>query len=274
MSRLGLFCFLALLVVAQAAYQPVAPQRGSYTWELIIEEPDSDVFIGGKTIYDFVSGYVRMESWNTPDATPGIDGITIWDLRESTPIVTTIDANAQCWVEKLSDDVRAPAPEDFSAYKFKGFKYHNRALAEEWIEPYGGYLFVDVFNRDIVGQGNATPDEDGTTTVYNVHDWSDETPDGTLFLLPNTLQCKMINNTAAYNHAYNKQALGVDLKCAACKTAIGIILGRVGCGAAGAAVCAPFPPAIPFCSLLAQAACKAGGKLGAATACKLIKLCN
>lgn len=37
-------------------------------------------------MYDYVAGYVRMESWNTPEANPGINGVTIWDLREQTPV--------------------------------------------------------------------------------------------------------------------------------------------------------------------------------------------
>jgi len=68
-------------------------------------------------------------------------------------------------------------------------------------------------------------------------------------------------------------ALPDPLKCTACKAGIGVVLGRI-CGVAGAAACAEFPPAVPFCSLLAAAACKAGGKrFGISEACSLIRLC-
>lgn len=161
-----------------------------------------------------------MESWNTPDPSPGINGITLWDLRESLPIVSTIDQNvrptspisrfpvrlininlilcplqlillqAQCWVEKLNDNVLAPQPEDYSQYTFSKFQYWNRALAEEWIDGFGGYLYVDMFSRDVVGMGNESTADGAVPMYYNIYGWSDSAPDGTLFLLPNTLQCK------------------------------------------------------------------------------------
>jgi len=62
------------------------------------------------------------------------------------------------------------------------------------------------------------------------------------------------------------------IKCGACKLGIGAILGRL-CGGGGAAVCSAFPPAVPFCAILAQAACKGGASLGKDQACKIIKMC-
>jgi len=63
------------------------------------------------------------------------------------------------------------------------------------------------------------------------------------------------------------------VKCGACKLGIGALLGKLCSGGSGA-VCSAFPPAIPFCSVLIQAGCKAGAnKLNKDTACKLIKMC-
>jgi len=62
------------------------------------------------------------------------------------------------------------------------------------------------------------------------------------------------------------------VKCGACKLGVGAIVGKL-CGSAGVAACAAFPPAIPFCGLLAQAACKTGGTISKDTACKVIHMC-
>jgi len=268
---------VALLGISLAAYKPVAPQRGSYTWNLVLEKGNQDTYVAGRLIYDFVAGYVRMESWNTPEPNPGINGISIWDLRETQPIVQTIDQNAQCFVQKLNDNLFAPMPDDYSSYSFQQFKYFNRALAEMWTEPGGGYLYVDIFTRDIVGMGNSTASEDGTVSFYNIFDWSDKTPDGTSFLLPNTLGCKAINASDAEaivpDHAVKPHGIGSFIKCNACQIGIGLVLGRL-CGVGGAAVCAPFPPAVPFCALLAQGACSLGAKkLDKTSACRIIKMC-
>jgi len=62
------------------------------------------------------------------------------------------------------------------------------------------------------------------------------------------------------------------IKCTACKLGVGAIVGKLGCSGGGG-LCAAFPPAIPFCAVLSQAACKAGTKLGKDTACKIIHMC-
>jgi hypothetical protein len=266
----------------RAVYPPLAPLQGSYTWEIVIsDQSGQDSYTGGRTLYDFVSGYVRMESWDEPDPTPGINGVTLWDMRETQPIVFTIDSNANCWVEKLDSNVSAPVPPDWSAYSLSQVTYFNRALAEEWTDGYGGLVYVDVFSRDVVGMGNSTLDDDGQSLFYNIQSWTDDRPDGTEFLLPNTIPCKPIGALPDYKPVAEtyKQAKKVhpagalfSFKCTGCKLAIGIIIGRL-CGTLGAAACAPFPPAIPFCAVLAGIACKKGADLGKTKACQIIHLC-
>jgi len=82
----------------------------------------------------------------------------------------------------------------------------------------------------------------------------------------------MLPEGASHSGVHPLGGLLGGLKCGACKLGIGVILGRL-CGAGGAAVCAAFPPAIPFCAILSQAACKSGGKLGSDQGCKIIKMC-
>jgi hypothetical protein len=264
-----------LLAVVLAAYPPIAPLQGSYTWELVISDSTGPIdYTGGRTLYDYVSGYVRLESWNTPDANPGINGVTIWDMREQQPIVTTIDDQAACYVQKLNDNNTAPMPPSWAGWSVLKVTYFNRALAEEWTDGYGGVVYVDVFSRDVVGMGNYSTVDDGTSLFYNIQSWSDTKPDGTLFLLPNTIQCKALPYSASIEVPKVSTNLPMfSLKCTACKLGIGLILGRL-CSGAGAAVCAPFPPAIPFCAVLVGIACKAGaGKLSKDKACSIIKLC-
>jgi len=195
----------------------------------------------------------------------------------------TIDQTATCWVEKLDDNVTAPSPPDWSQFQLNEVTYFNRALAEEWTDGFGGYVYVDVFSRDVVGMGNSSTDDDGETIFYNINDWTDNRPDGTEFLLPNTIPCKMIADLPEYkkfdvaavkqNHQGVRPAFGLpNFKCIGCKLAIGIVLGRL-CTGIGAAACAAFPPAIPFCAVLAGLACKKGISLGKDKACKIIHLC-
>lgn len=273
-----------LLAVVLAAYPPVAPLQGTYTWEVVISDKNGPVtYTGGRTIYDYVSGYVRMESWDTPDAEPGINGITIWDLREVTPVVWTIDENTNCYVQKLNANNTAPPPLDWTGFSLSKVTYFNRALAEEWTDGFGGVVYVDVFSRDVVGMGNFSTVEDGESIFYNIQSWSDKKPDGTNFLLPDTLKCQAIatgSESDSVSDSMNgikifgkKIKLGINIKCTACKAAIGVVIGRL-CNGLGAAACAPFPPSIPFCAVLASLACKAGGrKLPKDKACKVIKLC-
>ena len=263
-----------LLASCLAIYQPVYPMQGSYTWEIVISDNSGPIsYTGGRTLYDYVSGYVRMESWDTPDANPGINGVTLWDMREVQPIVTTIDTNANCWVEKLDSNVTAPMPPDWTAFSFSQLKYFNRALAELWTDGFGGVLYVDVFSRDVVGMGNTSTAGDGDSIFYNIQSWSDRKPDGTEFLLPNTVSCKPINAVAEYKPVkVQPHGLGGIIKCNACKLGIGLILGKL-CSGAGAAACAAFPPAIPFCAVLAGIACKQGANISKDKACQIIKMC-
>jgi hypothetical protein len=260
------FVLLALCGVTLAMYPPVAPMQGTYTWELTDNQGND--YSGGRTIYDYVSGYVRMESWNTPDANPGINGVTIWDMRESQPVVWTIDQNVNCFSEVLDSNVQAPTAPDFSSFSFSKITYFNRALAEMWSDGFGGVVYVDVFSRDIVGMGNVSTSEDGDL-FWNILSWTDKKPDGTEFLLPNTIACKAINST---KRSVDEASEASGLGCILCKTGVKLVLGRI-CSGGGAGACSAFPPAIPFCSMLANAACKNGGKLSAAAACKIIKKC-
>jgi len=265
-----------------AIYQPVSPVQGTYTWELIVnDERGPDTYTAGRTTYDFVSGYVRIDSYNSTSSNPGINGVTIWDLRESTPHVYTVDANAQCWVEKLDSNVTAPTVPDWSAFKFARLTYFNKALVEQWIDVNDVVLYVDVFNRDVVGTGILTPDEDGETIFYSIDEWTDEKPDGTNFLLPTTIPCRQVNALQEYKpfapmldraRKVHQNGALFNLKCTACKIGINLVLGRL-CTGLGAAACAPFPPAIPFCGILASLACKKGAKIGTQKACQIIKLC-
>jgi len=281
--------FVALLLVANcllasvlAIYPPYAPLQGSYTWEIVISDSQGpESYTGGRTLYDFVSGYVRLESWNTPDTNPGINGVTLWDMRELQPVVFTIDSTATCWAEKLDNNVTAPTPLDFTGFSFSSVTYFNRALAEEWSDGYGGVVYVDVFSRNIVGMGNnSLNNDDGTSIFYNIQSWSDKKPDGTEFLLPNTIPCKSLSSLPEYGSAVVhpsrfpvKERFGFpNFKCIGCKLAIGLVIGRL-CSVGGAAACAVFPPAIPFCSVLAGIACKKVGSLGKDKACSIIHLC-
>jgi hypothetical protein len=260
-----------LLSVVLAAYPPRSPLQGSYTWQVVISGKSGPIAeTGGRTLYDYISGYVRMESWNSTDPTPGINGVTIWDLRETTPVVWTIDSQASCVVQKLNDNNTAPMPPDWTGFTLQQVTYFNRALSEEWTDGYGGVVYVDVFSRDIVGMGNYSTSDDGTTLFYNIQSWSDAKPDGTAFLLPNTIQCKPIASIEADVSESKVQPHGalINLGCTACQAAIGIVLSRI-CGGAGAAACAPFPPAVPFCSVLAGAGCG----MGKHKACQIIKKC-
>jgi len=262
--------------VVLAVYPPRAPVQGSYTWQVVISDDSGPIaYTGGRTLYDYVSGYVRMESWNTTDPNPGLNGVTIWDLRETTPVVWTIDQNANCVVQKLNDNVTAPMPPDWSSYTMTKVTYFNRALAEEWNDGYGGVVYVDVFSRDVVGMGNYSTSDDGTSLFYNVQSWSDKKPDGTEFLLPNTIPCKpmaAIGSEGASMSKVEPHSALFSVKCTGCKLGIGIVIGRL-CSGVGAAACAPFPPSIPFCAVLASVACKGAGNLSKDKACKIIKMC-
>jgi len=259
-----------------AGYPPRAPLAGSYTFEINYNGGTGSEYVGGKVYYDFVSGYYRLDTYSSKDPTPGIDGVSIWDFRENPPVVTTIDDKVQCYTQKL-DPALSPQPWDFSNYNFIGFKWMNRALAEQWAESGGGVVYSDVFSRDIVGQGNVS-----SGFMYNILQWSDKPPSGTMFLLPNTMSCKALNTSSSVRKL--AQALGVHvpqnnrgispmggIQCELCKKGIALIKGRV-CQVAGAAACAPFPPAVPFCGVLAGVLCAAVPATDQ-KACQIIHLC-
>jgi len=258
---------LALAAVASAMYPPIAPKMGTYTWEYTDDQGND--YAGGRTIYDYVSGYVRVESWNTPDANPGINGVTIWDLRENQPIVTTIDDQPQCIVQKLDSTVTAPPPPDFTGYSFSQVAYFNRALTEQWTDGYGGVVYVDVFSRDIVGMGNVSDSDDGSLFM-NILSWSDAKPDGTEFLLPDTIKCTPFSNLSEVKRS-TEEASNI-IVCGLCKKAIGAVIGKL-CGAAGTAACKIIPFTVPFCTQLKNAACNKGSSLSSSKACKIVKKC-
>jgi len=269
------FIVCVLATAALAVYPPIFPLQGSYTWEVVIAQNNVPItYTGGRTIFDYVSGYVRLESWDTPDANPGINGVSIWDMREQQPIVTTIDDQLNCYVEKLDSNNTAPMPPDWTGFSYAGIKYFNRALAEEWSDGYGGLVYVDTFSRTVVGMGNSSTADDGDTIFYNVQSWTDKKPDGTEFLLPNTIPCKPLpmNKDSVARVVPHAALFGFGLKCITCKLGVGLILGRL-CGGAGAAACAAFPPAVPFCAVLSSVACKAGANLSKSKACQIIKMC-
>jgi hypothetical protein len=230
--------------------------------------------------YDYLSGFIRLDSFNTSDPNPGMNGVTIWDLRDQTPDVTTIDSQAACFVQNIGQTV--PMPLDFSFLKFAGYTYWNRALAEKWMDQFGGSVYFDSFTRDVVGITNSSTDN---AFEYNIHEWSSEKPDGSYFFPPEAANCIRLNNTFDDEYAKIVQALEeerdsieddversqFDLKCKICAAGIGLIKGRV-CSVAGAAACAPFPPAVPFCSTIASLLCRAI-PVSNEQVCKVIRLC-
>jgi len=187
--------FVALCIaLVSAGYPPRAPQRGSYRWDLTLTMPGKDPIQGsGRTSYDFVSGYVRVDSLTKDE--DGINGIALWDLREEIPTLTTISAQLECKIQRVSSTLRAPTPGDFSRYTFQTFRYYNSALAEMWGDRLGGYVMVDLFTRGVVGMGN-TSNAGGQSLKTRIAQWTDKAPDGTLFLLPNTLPCSLVNSSS------------------------------------------------------------------------------
>jgi len=268
MRAVLLLALCAVALANAALYPPISPKWGTYTWHYT--DDNGDDFAGGKTYYDYVNGYVRMDAYNSSRPSPGINGVTIWDLREVQPVVWTIDDQAKCYVQKLDADVTAPLPPSFTNYTMKKVTYFNRALAEQWTDGWGGMVYVDVFSRDIVGMGNVSDVDQGSLWM-NILQWSDKKPDGNAFLLPNTIPCKKLNITSGVwkRGAHEQQG---RIACALCKAAIGVVLGKI-CGVAGALACNAIPFTVPFCSALKNAACNKGKDFGASAACKLVKKC-
>jgi hypothetical protein len=163
--------------------------------------------------FDFVAGHVRLESWISPNPNPGINGISLWDLRAPTPLLNFISPKATCMTQVLdSDDDVIPVPDDYTDYKFTSLGYWNRALAEKWMDTDGNYLYLDVFTRDIVGMGSVAnkSDPDDQDIDYQIWDWSSDAPSGDLFLLPSTVQCTPV--TPAVIKKTQKRFLGIGAK--------------------------------------------------------------
>jgi len=268
---------LCLFVLGSVALvPPTAPDRGQYTYEVIFPNDPDDTYAGGRVTYDYLTGFIREDSYNSTDPNPGINGVTVWDLRDQVPDVTTVDSLAQCYVQNVGQIV--PDALDFSNLQFSGYTYWNRALAEKWFDNYGGIVYFDSFNRDVVG---ITNNSIVNQFSYNILEWSAEKPDGSLFYQPEAANCIRLNNTLEYEQELladivaqskaTKSKAKINLKCIACKAGIGLIKGKV-CKVAGAAACAAFPPAVPFCSTIASLLCR---KIPVSNeqVCKVIRLC-
>jgi len=267
--------FSLFVLSSVALVPPTAPDRGYYVYEVNFPNDPDDTYVGGMITYDYLSGYMREDAYNSTDANPGINGVTIWDLRDQVPDVTTVDSLAQCYVQNIGQII--PDSLDFSSLNFAGYKYWNRALAEQWVDNFGGTVYFDSFSRDVVGIMNSSMDNPFS---YNILEWSTEKPDGSMFFPPEAANCIRLNNTLEIENKMlaeltanmdAKEKAKINLKCIACKAGISLIKGRV-CQVAGAAACAAFPPAVPFCSTIASLLCR---KIPVSTqqVCKVIKLC-
>jgi len=172
-------------------------------------------------IYDYVAGYVRRDNWNSGLPNPGINGISIWDLRRSPPVALHVAPSLGCDMYRLDPmEDYVPTADDFSGYKFAELAYHSRALAEKWMDAEGNYVFLDVFSRDVVGMGNVRnmSDPDSQALDYTITDWSDKVPDGSNFMLPNTLKCVERNSTSLL--AGRRHEKRSARKCNGCKDAM------------------------------------------------------
>jgi len=268
-----LILFVALIGVGLAITPPRAPLAGTYTFEVSSSDKNAP-YVGGMVIYDFTSGYYRLDTWSSAAPTPGIDGVSIWDYRENPPTVTVVDDLLKCYSLKM-DLSLSPAPFDFNSFSFSGFVWWNRALVEVWKGSLGEILYADVFSRDIKGLGNTNA---SSAYTYNILKWDDKPPSGTKFLFPNTMNCQQLA-PADGAHVHELVARRVHpnapfanpIQCSICKKGIGLIKGRV-CQIAGAAACAPFPPAVPYCGIIAGLIC-AAVPANEAKVCQVIRQC-
>jgi len=274
------FIAIAVLAVTQG-YQPISPQRGSYTWSLMVDGKQ-DFFIGGRLIYDFVAGHVRMDSWNAAAPNPGINGLSIWDLRENPAILTMIGPHLVCQTHRMTKaDEMVPRPVDYSRYKFASLAYWNRALAEKWVNPAGDYVYTDVFSRDVVGMGSLrnASDPESQALDYLITDWSVAVPDGTAFLLPNTVKCTEVNTTSAFYGPMLTEKRGLfdpskKTICLNCKKSMVTLVAKMcnGGDASQEALCAKNYPTMAFCPTAIAAACKKGA-LTPESLCRFGGLC-
>jgi len=269
---------LLFFVGSFALIPPGQPDRGYYEYEIRFAGEPENEYIGGALTYDYLSGFIRLDSYNSSDPNPGINGVTIWDLRDVVPEVTTIDSLAKCYIQNIVQTM--PLPLDFSGLSFAGYLYWNRALAEKWVDRFGGTYYFDSFTRDVVGITNSSVDNQ---FEYNIHQWSTKKPDGSAFFAPEAVNCIRLNNTFEYERIImaleaerdaiedEEERAQFDIKCKACTIGIDLIKGRI-CTVAGAAACAPFPPSVPFCSTIATLLCKAI-PVSSEQVCKIIRLC-
>jgi len=201
MNRLLLAVCLAGLCLLAAARQPTAPRRGSYTYNVLVDGGQT-FFLGGRVYFDYVAGYVRKDNWNSNKPNPGINGISLWDLRSLPPRAYHIERGLTCDVYKLDPAVDPiPTPDDYSSYKFMQTGYYNRAFSEKWADQDGNYIWINAFSRDLVGMGTGrnASDPESQALEYIITEWSDKQPDGTLFILPGVLTCIERNSTTSVN---------------------------------------------------------------------------
>jgi len=271
MNSWAIYLFVGLFAVAQAGggrYQPVAPKAGSYSWTMAIDGSTKN-YIGGRVSYDYISGYTRLESWDSPTPTPGINGISIWDLRGPMATLTFIGPKLECLVQRLpSTDDSVPSADDFSAYKFDSLAYWNRALAEKWVDADRNYLYLDVFTRSLVGMGSGrnVSDPQDQSIDYHVFDWSNKAPDGEEFRLPSTINCILVNASGAGSPPMEskKRIFGIRSKawhtCDQCVKGSTTALARA-CGPRATedgrlAACKQFMPNLEYCSVIMATMCK------------------
>jgi len=230
--------------------------------------------------YDYVAGYARADSILMSNPNPGINGVSIWDLRGDAPSLTFFGLDATCQhavLDPLTDYV--PEPDDYSDFTLNSVTFWNRALAEKWVDLNGNYIFVDVFTRNLVGKGNAKnmSDPESQAFDYTIWDWSEETPDGTLFILPNTFSCSEVESTPlARTRAVSFGKPSCKQKCNGCKSSIGKMV-KTMCqgGKQGQAKwCKLNQPKVDECPEVLESACqKDGTGLTADAFCKMMRLC-
>jgi len=283
MNRLILLIAIGVVGAFAQGYLPVAPRRGSYSFNLMIDGKQN-FFLGGRMIYDYVAGYVRMDSWNAATPNPGINGISIWDLRENPAVLTMIGPHLVCQTHRLTrTDDMIPSPVDYSRYKFSSLAYWNRALAEKWVNPTGDYVYTNIFSRDVVGMGSArnTSDPQSQQLDYIISEWSTSVPSGVFFDLPNTIKCTEVNATVAFEEdgqvITSKRGLFSPSRgqiCSGCqRSMVGTVAKMCQGGDAGQeALCAKNYPTMAFCPTAMASACKAGA-LTPTSLCKFAGLC-
>jgi len=278
-------CVLSLSAIALGVrHQPVAPRAGSYSWRAVLpgKVPTNNNYVGGRICFDFVSGYVRLESWISLGSKPSINGISLWNLRGATPTMNFISPSATCKSHVLDLDAdSAPLPEDYTGYTFDSLSYSwNRALAEKWIDTDGNYLYLDAFTRDIIGMGRVAnkSDSDDQDVDYQISDWSTDAPDVDLFLVPSSVQCTPV--TPIVPVVSKERFLGIGKKkkkekCKACTQGMQNVK-DLACGRPGGpppsaeskeAACKKYMPTFDMCAFVMGNACDEG-LLNPGTICK------